>query len=85
MTAYTTNDPLVVFVYLLARDACPAGEVTRALQLVAEAKQDSEDGFFLTNPFLGEFARDVVARLRFSVRMNDQATLPDAGSVHTPL
>lgn len=55
-----TNDPLVVFFYVLVRDKMTPGELELLLERVNLAATNHE----FTNGWLAGYAKDVVSRLR---------------------
>lgn len=63
-----SGDPLVVFLYLLARDALPLGSVAE-LVIAVEAHQDGADEALFTNGWLAQWAQYTANLLR-----DEQAT-----------
>lgn len=55
----STDDPLVLFLYLLMRDEVVPGAVEGIVQSVVDA-----EGTTLTNGFLADYAKDIAGRLR---------------------
>jgi len=80
MKRYETDDPLAVLFYLLARDAVPAGELVRCVNMTREHKS-----FQLTNPHLAAFAVDLAFRIRSdALRCEGQLGLPDPAENQFP-
>lgn len=57
----TSDDPLVSFLYLLARDKLPVGSIERLLQEVA---QDNAKTITYTNGWLAAWAQNAAQRLQ---------------------
>lgn len=57
---YKTHDPMAAFLYILMRDCVVPGEIERIITSLEPIKEY----YILSNWFLGQYAKDVVNRLR---------------------
>lgn len=71
----TTQDPLVAFLYLLARNGLPIGTVEDLMGQVEEAQ--THDGAVFTNGWLATWAQDAAARLRVAPTLEPEQAEPD--------
>lgn len=59
---FTTDDPLVVFLYVLLRDYVPFGKVETIMQQQIENDMLGEG--FLSEPTIARYARELAERLK---------------------
>lgn len=61
---YTTEDRLIQFIYLLARDAVPLGQIEKIMREIQANPRHATFSTALTNGHLAQWAADVAERLR---------------------